>query len=58
MLPLEAPVRGDKGVDMCIHRLTMEEDAVSGPAFKGGPGGDGNSFAGVVANSHNYLQSK
>lgn len=55
MLPLQAPVRGDKGVDMCLHRLTMEEDAVSGPTLEGGSSGDSNGFAGAVANPHHDL---
>lgn len=48
----------EQGIDLRINRLTMEEDAVSCPVFEGGPGGDGNSFAGGVANSHHDLQPK
>lgn len=43
---------------MCINGLTMEEDAIAGSAFKGGTNGDGNGFAGGVANSHHDLQPK
>lgn len=48
----------NKGVDMSIHRLAMEEDAVPCSALKGGPGSDGHGFAGAVANSHHDLQPK
>lgn len=43
---------------MRIKRLAMEEYAISGSAFKGGPGGDGDGFAGAVADPHHYLQPK
>ncbi len=36
----------------------MEEYTVFCPAFKGSPGGDGNGFAGCVANPHYDLQPK
>lgn len=36
----------------------MEEDAVSRSTLKGGPGGDGNRFAGGVADPHHDLQPK
>ncbi len=36
----------------------MKKDAIPCPALKGSPGGDGNSFAGVVANPHHDLQPK
>lgn len=47
---------GDKGVDMRIKRSVMKEYAVPCPAFKGGSYGDGDGFAGGVANSHHDLQ--
>ena len=43
---------------MRIKGLTMQEDTVSGPALKGGPGSDGDGFAGAVANPHHDLQPK
>jgi len=43
---------------MCIKRLAMEKDTVPCPAFEGGPGGDGNGFAGGVANPYHDLQPK
>lgn len=43
---------------MRIKWLVMEEDAVSGSAFKSGSCGDGNGFAGSVANPHHDLQPK
>lgn len=33
---LQASVRGDKRINICINRLVMEEDAVSCSAFEGG----------------------
>lgn len=38
----------------------MKEDTISGPAFEGGScgDGDGDGFAGGVANSHHDLQPK
>ena len=36
----------------------MKKDAVSGPALEGGPCGDGNGFAGGVADPHHDLQPK
>jgi len=41
-----------------IKRLAVEKDAVSCPAFKGSPSGDGDGFAGAVANPHHDLQPK
>lgn len=43
---------------MRIKGLAMEKDAIPCPALKGGPFGDGDSFAGAVANSHHDLQPK
>jgi len=43
---------------MRIHRLTMKKDAIPCPALKGGPGSDGDGFAGGVADSHHDLQPK
>ncbi len=36
----------------------MQKDTIPCPALKGGPGSNGNSFAGGVADSHHDLQSK
>lgn len=43
---------------MPIKGLVMKEDAISGPTFKGGASGNGDGFAGGVANSHHDLQPK
>ncbi len=36
----------------------MEKDAIPCPALKGCPSGNGNGFAGAVANSHHDLKPK
>ncbi|BBR38101.1 hypothetical protein WP3W19E03_06260 [Aeromonas veronii] len=43
---------------MCIKGLAMKKETVPCPAFKGCTGGDGNGFAGGVANPHHDLQPK
>lgn len=43
---------------MRIKGLAMEKDAISCPALEGSPGGDGDGFAGAVADPHHYLQPK
>ena len=55
-LCLDLFLGGDEGVHMSIQRLAMEEDTIFGPAFKGGSSGDGDGFAGCVANPHHDLQ--
>lgn len=37
---------------MSIKRLAMKKDMVPCPALKVSPGGNGNRFAGAVADSH------
>lgn len=56
--PFLGPFCWNKRINMPINRLAMEEYAVPSPTLKGSPGGDGNRFAGAVANPHHDLQPK